>query len=180
MSMTIDEQVREMGIRYLQPQLDLIENAKVKAFVMDALQLYVPAYFFMAPASESGKYHPFTSLGVGGLLKHTRAALIIAELLFNIIPFKPKMKDCIRAAIVLHDTEKPSKTHPVEVKMRLEPLQDTYYIIYKTVISLIESHMGQWDQFGKMPRPKTKAEDFVHLCDYLSAKKELIVIEQKD
>ena len=44
---------------------------------------------------------------------------------------------------------------------------------------VIESHMGPWntDYNGNevLPKPKTKYENFVHMCDYLSSKKFLNV-----
>ena len=43
------------------------------------------------------------------------------------------------------------------------------------VIDLIESHMGQWDYFGKFPTPKSSTQKFVHLCDFLASRKEVSV-----
>ena len=83
------------------------------------------------------------------------------------------------AALVLHDTEKPSKTHPVEVKLRLEPLRDQYFEVYNNVMPLIESHMGVWDLYGKLPRPKNVPQGFVHLCDYLASRKEIEINTQE-
>lgn len=35
----------------------------------------VPPYFYTVPASSTGKYHPRYTLGSGGLLRHTKAAI---------------------------------------------------------------------------------------------------------
>ena len=44
----------------------------------------LPDYFFKVAASSTGKYHPLFSLGDGGLVRHTKAAIRIAkELLDN-------------------------------------------------------------------------------------------------
>lgn len=149
-----------------------IKNKNVREFTKEAL-LYARDEFFWIPASSSGQYHPSYALGVGGLLRHTKACLVIAQELFNLHPMKKIQQDYIISALVLHDIEKPSKTHPVEVKLRLEPLRDKYPKVFDKVIPLIESHMGQWDQFGKLPRPANKLQDFVHMCDYLASRKEL-------
>ena len=47
----------------------------------------------------------------------------------------------------------------------------------KFVAKAIESHMGPWntDYNGNeiLPKPKTKYESFVHMCDYLASRKYL-------
>jgi hypothetical protein len=149
-----------------------IEEKEVREFVEESLLLCKEEFFYL-PSSQSGLYHPEYALGIGGLVRHTKAAMIIAEELIVVHPCKDK--DLIMAALALHDIEKPSKLHPKEVKLRLEPLREDYYFIFSRVMPLIESHMGQWDEFGKLPTPKTKAQRFVHMCDYLASRKEIQV-----
>lgn len=177
MSEEFTNEIREQGVKLLSPYLEKIEHPTIKKFVMDALYYYVPDSFFYIPASSSGKYHPTYSLGTGGLVRHTMAALYFAEELFPLYEgeFTSRQKDYIRAALILHDTRKPSKTHPIEVKLMLEPLRDKYARIFDQVIDLIESHMGQWDYFGKFPTPKSSTQKFVHLCDFLASRKEVSV-----
>ena len=43
----------------------------------------LPDYFFEVPASSTGKYHPSFSQGEGGLVRHTKAAVNIANELLN-------------------------------------------------------------------------------------------------
>lgn len=78
-------------------------------------------------------------------------------------------------ALALHDVAKPSKLHPLEVEAMLEPLMDRYYHEVKEVVPLIETHMGQWDQFGKLPQPRSTREKFVHLCDYIASRREISI-----
>lgn len=151
-----------------------IKIPSILKFTKESL-LLAKEEFFIQPASSSGKYHPEYALGEGGLLRHTKAALIIAEDLFPLYSFTVPKQELILAAITLHDIEKPSKTHPIEVKLRLEPLRDKYASVFDGIIPLIESHMGQWDLFGKLPRPKDKYQSFVHLCDYLASRKSITV-----
>lgn len=166
------EDLREQGIKFLEPILEQIDNKGIREFTYNALQL-VPIDFFRQPASSTGKYHPNYSLGVGGLLRHTKAACVLALDLFNIYDFRPKKQDMILSALILHDTEKPDKLHPILVKRRLESLNEFYW--FDDIIELIEAHMGQWNHFGKLPKPTTEAERFVHLCDYLASRKEITV-----
>ena len=177
MSEELTNEIREQGVKLLSPYLEKIEHPTIKKFVVDALYYYVPDSFFYIPASSSGKYHPTYSLGTGGLVRHTMAALYFAEELFPLYEgeFTSRQKDYIRAALILHDTRKPSKTHPIEVKLMLEPFRDKYARIFDQVIDLIESHMGQWDYFGKFPTPKSSTQKFVHLCDFLASRKEVSV-----
>ena len=174
MSEETTNEIREQGVKLLNPYLEKIVHPTIKGFVMDALY-YVPDSFFYIPASSSGKYHPTYSLGMGGLVRHTMAALYFAEELFPLYNFTSRQKDYIRAALILHDTKKPSKTHPIEVKLMLGPLRSNYIKIFDNVMELIESHMGQWDYFGKFPTPKSSTQQFVHLCDYLASRKEVSV-----
>lgn len=165
------EETRVLAIEWL--GLDSrINDEEVLNFTIDGL-LYAREEFFFIPASSSGKYHPSYALGVGGLL--SKAALVLAGEMFPLYDFDKLTQDYIIAALTLHDIEKPSKAHPIETKFRLEPLRDEYPDIFEEVISLIETHHGQWDHFGKFPRPKTKAQEFVHLADYLASKKSLMV-----
>ena len=87
-------------------------------FVESAYRSCVPIEFFIQPASSSGKYHPGYALGVGGLVRHTKATLIIAKMLFQTTNFSKEDEDLVFAALSLHDIAKPSKLHPIEVKPR--------------------------------------------------------------
>ena len=169
-----EKNVRDYGMELLNPYIEKLTYKDVKSFTNEALS-YVSEDFFCLPASSSGKYHPSYSLGLGGLVRHTAAALYFAEELFPLYKFTRRQKDYVRAALILHDTQKPSKTHPIEVKLILEPLRDQYPLVFDRVISLVESHMGQWNYFGKFPEPKTELQKFVHLCDFLASRKEVSV-----
>ena len=59
-------------------ELSLIQDAERRLFVSRCLE-NVADYFFEVPASSTGKYHPEYSLGRGGLVRHTKAAVKIAN-----------------------------------------------------------------------------------------------------
>ncbi len=154
----------------------------------------LPDYFFEVPASSSGKYHPRYALGEGGLLRHTKAAVRIAyELLQDPCigkKYTNDEQDLMLIALTLHDGLKSGKeknphtifTHPLlaaeYVKENKEHLHFTDSEI-EFLVKVISSHMGPWnkDYDGNevLPVPKTKYENFVHLCDYLASRKCLLL-----
>jgi hypothetical protein len=157
-----------------------------------------PDYFFKIPASSSGKYHPSYALGDGGLLRHTKAAFRIANMLLTTKTFgkqyNSNQKDILLIAILIHDMLKQGleegghtvKDHPLLVAKHFEKCiadqgfseATPFWIdaIQRTALwNLVESHMGEWNRHdtGTMPLPKSEAQKFVHLCDYLASRKEL-------
>ena len=64
-------------------EINYIKNDRIKNSLITMINK-LPDYFFLVPASSTGKYHPDYALGEGGLLRHTKAAVRIAhELLIN-------------------------------------------------------------------------------------------------
>ena len=165
--MTIDQKL-EIINDFL--EVNLIQDNKMREFTIKGLLLAKDIFYHM-PASSSGKYHPLTSLGPGGLLRHTKAVVLICNSLFDLYNFTDYQKDTILSAAYLHDIEKPSKTHPLEVKLTLECLESDYFEEFHHVIPIIESHMGRFDLDGKLPRPNTNLKKFLHLCDFISSRK---------
>jgi len=152
-----------------------IKNPEVLDFTEQAIHL-ANEKFFTQPASMTGKYHPEYSLGEGGLLRHTKAAIILAVELFPLYGFEDIEKDYIISALTLHDIEKPDKLHPIMVKKLLLPVRRmSGGKTFKRVITLIESHMGQWNLLGKLPVPIDEGQKFVHLCDFLASRKSIMV-----
>lgn len=174
MQETLDTQVIEQSLELMNLS-QFFHEKRMLEFVEKAYRFCAPMRFFLQPASSSGKYHPSYALGMGGLVRHTKAAMIMAKTLFPLYHFTPLEEDRIMGALALHDIAKPSKLHPLEVKALLEPITDEYYREVLFVVPLIETHMGKWDQFGKLPRPKSTSEKFVHLCDYLASRKEISI-----
>lgn len=157
-----------------------------------------PDYFFTVPASSTGKYHPSYALGEGGLLRHTKAAFRIANMLLTTRTFGKQytsgQKDIILISILIHDMLKhgivkskyTTKEHPLLVRRHFEGLieqqgfsEATPFWINEhqreSLWGLVESHMGEWNRHdeGTMPLPTTEPQKFVHLCDYLASRKEL-------
>lgn len=102
-------------------ELDLIHTSSIRSLTEYCLAT-VPDYFFTAPASSSGKYHPTYALGEGGLVRHTKAAVaIFRELVKADVPMwyqyidrdslgipldAQEINDICVPALILHDTFK--------------------------------------------------------------------------
>ena len=154
-------------------ELAFIKNEELRNYVVTMLDS-LPDYFFTASASSSGKYHPQYALGDGGLVRHTKAAVNIYNLLsekgviFDLISEYDyydeqnleEISDVIFASLILHDglkagwtTDlKPSNTvfnHPLlmgdyVVEVALEIGYSDMITIYR-IANCIKSHMGQWN-----------------------------------
>ena len=60
----LNTEIKEIKDNRLRENLEIIVNN-------------LPDYFFLVPASSTGKYHPSFSLGDGGLLRHSKVAFRI-------------------------------------------------------------------------------------------------------
>lgn len=184
----------------LMNELNLINNHALRGFITRALD-GVPDYFFEMPASTTGKYHPAYTLGNGGLVRHTKAAVKIAASLMGLEMYAHIKNgwDCIIAALIMHDTVKKgvdgspwtSFTHPIAAAAYIEQCARRENIVNDPILwpmvtcicDLIKSHMGQWntDRDGQelLPKPRNAGEKFVHMCDYLASRK-FITVTQDD
>ena len=167
--------------------VNCIKNTNIKEQLFNAFD-HVYNYFYKVAASSTGKYHPTYAVGEGGLLRHTIAATKIACDIINLEMFEltDDEKDYIICALLLHDTCK----HGIpETKYTVHdhPLQAAELVMTfcskefaNNVAPLIASHMGQWNtcKYDKtvLPKPETKMQKIVHLCDYLASRKYLEVI----
>lgn len=165
-------------------ELNLIRSLEIREITKNLIE-QLPDYFFKVAASSTGKYHPEYALGEGGLVRHTKAAVRIADELFRMEMFNPLLndRDFILAALILHDGLKHGQSlgvytvadHPVQAANFIkENCEDKE--IGEKIAELVLTHMGQWNTDYKtnmviMPKPSTKAQSFVHLCDYLASRK---------
>ena len=174
-------------------ELNYIENERLKKSAA-ALVEEIPDYFFKVAASSTGKYHPSFSLGDGGLLRHTKAAVRIAYEMFNdesiTGAYSNNEKDLMLIALMLHDGLKSGLEKSVYTKFE-HPLLICEYIKENQVKTkftdkeinfithVISSHMGPWNTNNYseviLPKPESKFQRFVHMCDYLASRKFLDV-----
>ena len=178
-------------------EINYIKDKRIKNSLITMINK-LPEYFFEVPASSTGKYHPNFSLGKGGLLRHTKAAVRIAkELLDNpsLNNFNQNEKDLIIFALTLHDGLKSGQVkseytlfeHPIlmsnYIKENANDLELTDEEI-DLVCRCIATHMGPWTKNYKgeevLSPPEDKYQRFVHMCDYLASRKFLEVKFDKD
>ena len=159
----------------------------------------LPDYFFEVPASSTGKYHPEYATGEGGLVRHTKVVARIAfELLSNPSiggKYTKDERDLMIIACILHDGFKSGVNQEKYTRFD-HPLIASKYVRdskgnlsmneenVELIASCIETHMGPWttdyDGVEVLSPPKTKYQNFVHMCDYLASKKFLNVVFDKD
>lgn len=175
-------------------ELSWIVNKKIRKFAEAAVDR-LPDYFFTVAASSTGRYHPTYALGPGGLVRHTKAATMIAHELLGLEmygKYTSDERDLMIAAIILHDGKKHGDEneasqytiaeHPAVCAEWVKKINDELALLDENKIeilcSCIASHMGQWNTDFKykkeiLPKPKTAMQKFVHQADYLASRKYL-------
>ena len=179
-------------------ELNYLQDENYQESLLKILEM-LPEYWYHEPASSTGKYHPKYSLGEGGLLRHSKAAMRIGyELLSNPCigdKYTSREKDLMLLALLVHDglklglpQEKYTRfDHPIlmanfivdnQKKIGLNQEDATF------VAEVIQTHMGPWtvDYQGNevLEKPTTKFQSFVHMCDYLASRKCLLVPFDKE
>ena len=179
-------------------ELGYIKSNKVRNACLEMIKL-LPDYFFEIPASSTGKYHPEYALGDGGLLRHSKAAVRIGYELLQDPSIGDKYtsdeKDMMLMALLLHDGLKSGMPkekytrfdHPLlicDLIMDNEEVLELEVEEIEFICDAIKTHMGNWttDYNGEevLEKPKTKYQNFVHMCDFLASKKFLNIPFDKD
>lgn len=180
-------------LKIFNDEINYIKNNQIKKSLETMIEK-LPDYFFEVAASSTGKYHPSYALGEGGLVRHTKAAVRIAYELLNDPAIGDKYtndeKDLMIMGLILHDGLKHGITkekytifeHPLLMAKYVEDNQKDLNLSTKEIKLLqeiISSHMGPWtkDYQGNevLPKPKSKYQNFVHMCDYLASRKTIIL-----
>ena len=185
--------ITDERLHMFKPELGTIKSQVYRDFAEAAI-ISLPDYFFEIPALSTGKYHPSYALGTGGLVRHTKAAVLFCNLLLDLEQNKKKFtereQDLIRIALLLHDGFKLGNTggkytvfdHPLICAKWVLTNPDFREYITKDdaefLYLAISSHMGEWNVNPKfsedvLPKPETKYQEFVHMCDYLASRKML-------
>lgn len=180
-------------LKVFRTELAYIQDDDIRNFASKAVE-DLPDYFFRVAASSTGKYHPDYALGAGGLVRHTKAAVTIANDLSSLEmygKFTQDEKDLIIVALILHDglkhglikSEYSVADHPLVAADWVRGNKKINGLISQEYIDLLHgmmaSHMGSWNKDYKtgeeiLPKPITSLQKFVHQCDYLASRKYLI------
>lgn len=174
-------------------ELDYIKDSRIRNSCITMIKL-LPDYFFVIEAASTGKYHPPYASGDGGLVRHTKAAVRIAVELLNDAcigdKYSAKEKDLMIMGIILHDgvkcgvpKERYTKVdHPILMADMIMDNEDRLEIDMEEiefVCDVIKTHMGPWttdfNGVEVLEKPKSKFQNFVHMCDYLASRKILHV-----
>ena len=170
-------------------EINYIKNDRYRENVKIYLNL-LPDYFYEVPASSTGKYHPSFALGDGGLVRHTKVAVRMANEIIGGKTIGDKFtddeKDLVLFAIMLHDglkegliKEKYTRfDHPILMANFIKDNKNKTTLTDKEVeliSSMIASHMGEWNTNPYsdviLPVPSNKYEKMVHMCDMLASRK---------
>ena len=179
-------------------ELTYLKSDRIRKACLAMTKLF-PDYFYEVPASSTGKYHPSYSLGEGGLLRHSKAAMRIGYELLQDPSIGDKYtddeKDLMLMALLIHDGLKSGNPqekytrfdHPILMADYLMDCEEELGLEVEEIEFLgdvIKTHMGVWttDYNGNevLEKPKTKYQNFVHMCDYLASRKCLLVPFDKD
>lgn len=185
-------------LEVLKEEINYINNPKIKESLCYMIEK-LPDYFFTIAAASTGKYHPEYAQGEGGLLRHSKAAVRIGyELLSDPVigdKYTSDEKDLMLMGLLIHDGlklghEKEKYTrfdHPILMADFIEKEKEHLSLTdeqRKLVCDVIKTHMGPWttDYNGNevLEKPKTKYQNFVHMCDYLASRKCILVPFDKD
>ena len=179
-------------------ELSYIQDEDYSEALLNIIDM-LPDYWYHEAASSTGKYHPEYALGEGGLLRHSKAAMRIGlELLEDPAignKYTQREKDLMLMALLVHDGLKLGL--PQEKYTRFDhPILMGQFIVdnrkkiglneedAKFMQDVIKTHMGNWttDYNGNevLEPPKTKYQNFVHMCDFLASRKCLLVPFDKD
>jgi len=178
-------------------ELSLIHDKEIKQFVITCFDKLCPDYFWTCPCSTTGKYHPKVSLGVGGLVRHTKLAVWWGIELLRALNKEFELKgissnqlfDEIIATLLLHDMIKNGKglnaqgyplekgvtgTHGVVLARKIGDHSDINSTIFERVLAGIALHMGVWTTIPYAAVDTPGLERFIeliHLADYCASRK---------
>lgn len=174
---------------YFKVELNYIKDKRVLESCKFIINL-LPDYFFEIPASSTGKYHPEFASSKNGLVKHTKVAVRIAYELFMIENISNKYtdieKDLIIMALLIHDGLKSGLVkenytrfdHPLLIANLVEDNKGYLSLTDDEINKLtrmLKCHMGGWNTNNYsdvvLPKPSSKLESFVHMCDFLASRK---------
>jgi 23S rRNA maturation-related 3'-5' exoribonuclease YhaM len=162
-------------------EIVLIQAMDIRQFTIDSLN-NAPDYFFEAPASSTGKYHPQCTLGKGGLVVHTKRVVFFANRVCDGWGIVAGPRDIVLSASILHDIAKTGRgagsfenyeNHPINAikylaSLNTEPTKER-------IVNCIKFHMGRWTpaSIKKNLEDYTILEFAMTTADFLAATKDV-------
>lgn len=169
-------------IKLFEREINLIKDTELRELVRDYMEYHTPDYFWSEGASNSGKYHPKFSQGMGGLVRHTKAVVMFAEELLRMSSYaymKDAYKDYVIAACIVHDTAKYGidEYDKADYKYHASSAAEVFAdfcanndcFVSEFLTNAIAAHMGQWST-DREDRPFTSIDRCVHMADYMASR----------
>lgn len=156
------------------PEIQDINDHKIRELTIEIFLEDVPDYFWLVPASSSGKYHPPDHRGKYGLWLHTKRAFSVFDRLSRSAQHQndlsPREISIGKSAILLHDMfkqgrEKTGHTVSEHDKIAYEYLNRKDEVPEK-LLECVHSHNGPW---GSGRDPETKLEKIHHYADMIAS-----------
>ena len=177
--------------KLVEPVLDTFENEDLRELCVAVLEDF-PEYIWEVPGSSSGKYHPATDLGEGGLMRHQICVARVCNYILQLEQYQNRIdsrqRDCMRIAAIAHDSRKSGlensghtvHEHPLLAGDAIWELKDRFPEMVDEldhIRNLIYSHSGQWTTSKRsdtvLPAPVTLTQELVHLSDYIASRKDI-------
>jgi CRISPR/Cas system-associated endonuclease Cas3-HD len=182
--------------------IENIKNDNLRNLVKTALTAVANEnpYFFYAPASVSGRYHPEDECARGGLVKHTLRTVAWGRHIARAWALDPNQEDAVAAALILHDTGKgtpdagPYDQHPdraadnflaavfptlegpqAAVSSAARRYSRAEILMITEIEAAIRHHMGPWtrEEIRKPVACYGEVERAVYTADYCASRREL-------
>lgn len=175
----------KMKSAFFEREIQLIKDNDLRDFVRYVFDVFVGEWFWKSGASASGKYHPQFTKGIGGLVRHTRAVVMVCAELLKLNSYaymNETYKDYAIVACLLHDIGKYGTTNKADKscyaehgKLASEIVDSAWSDFFpytptpELLLMAIRSHMGQWTQ-NPTEKPFTQIDRLVHLSDYIASR----------
>lgn len=185
---------KEKKLSYFKNELNFIKDEDLKKFLEVAIE-NMEDYVFTREASSTGKYHPLSDLGEGGLLRHIKTVFYLGVELLKLehyqAIFTEHEQDLLLISLLLHDAKKYGDNEERKHTKVNHPLLCSNWLLSeifdgliseedrKIICDCVLAHSGQWNTNKNneeiLPKPTDKRTFFVHLCDYISSRRFLNV-----
>ena len=186
---------REDKLKLFANEFAYIKNVNLRKFAEEIIA-NAGDWFFVEPASTSGKYHPKFSLGEGGLMRHTRCVAYWATAMAESFNMSQEESDLLVIAALAHDIKKHDdngrflRNHPIlasdyvcEIMEKFSEDVITNEQVQK-ICCAVAAHMGKWEGTREwvkdttkelFPMPKNDFEKALQAADYIASRK--VVLE---
>lgn len=177
---------KEDKVKFFVNELGDIADPKIREFATKMIE-GADDYFFIVPASSSGKYHPTFDLGDGGLVRHTRCVAYYAGCIAESFMFSQRDKDIIILAGLAHDIKKQGNgegrhtvtEHPILAADYVLSIAKEMPDVFTSeelskLTQAIRSHMGKWGTKDGLPAPESEFDKCLQAADYIASRKEIL------